>query len=62
MKVVRCYLTEKVFYTLLVEVADDASDDDIAAAAEETFVQGHYEECGQDDRQLDSWEPAGGDE
>ena len=55
-KRIRCYMSESVFYQLTIEVEDDADEDAIAAAAEAAFVQGHYEECGQDDRTLDDWE------
>jgi hypothetical protein len=56
-KNIRCYMSETVFYQLVITVDDDATDDDIAKEAEEMFVQGCYEECGQDDRKLNSWEP-----
>ena len=62
MKTIRVTMTERVSYSLTIEVENDATDEDIATAAEEQFVQGDYEFVAATDRKLASWEEVKMDE
>lgn len=57
---IQVWMSETVFYNMIIEVPDDATDEQIAAAAEEEFVQGNYNHGGQDDRKVDDWQHAEG--
>jgi hypothetical protein len=55
MKKLTVYMQERVFYSLLLEVPDDATDDDIEALARERFDDGHYRIAGCANRSVDNW-------
>lgn len=55
MKKLTVYMQERVFYSLIVEVPDDVTENDIEALAEEQFVQGDYRVDGCDDRKVTGW-------
>lgn len=56
MKTYKVHMSEISFYTVVVEVDDNATEEDIAKAAEEAFVQGDGEFVGCDDRKLEDFE------